>query len=96
MALVVRLHGRLMRAAGTEKIAIEEPVGTVGDLIGALVKMKPELAEFLREDLVADGALFILVNGHSVKVMEGMKTKLLTGDVITIDRIDLLQAIGGG
>ncbi len=96
MSLIVRLYGRLMRAAGTDKIEIRERVGTVDDLIKTLINMKPELSHILREDLIMNNAVLILVNGHSVRMMEGMKTKLLSGDVVTIDRIDILQTVGGG
>ncbi|GEM_PF-7130211 len=64
MALIVRLYGRLMRVAGTGKIVIREHVRTVDDLIRALTNIKPELSEFLKEDLIMRNALLILVAGY--------------------------------
>jgi len=38
----------------------------------------------------------MLVNGHSVKMLEGLRTPLLEHDMVTIDSVDVLEIVGGG
>ncbi|HIE23812.1 MAG TPA: hypothetical protein EYP68_06250 [Candidatus Korarchaeota archaeon] len=96
MAIEVRLFGELVRAAGAKEIPIDEPIETVRDLIELLLRKRPNLSSFLSEENVRSGRLIILVNGHSIKMIDGMETRLLSGDVISIERIEILQTVGGG
>jgi molybdopterin converting factor small subunit len=96
MAIKVRLFGELMRAAEAKEILIDEPIETVRDLIELLLRKRPNLSSFLSEENVRAGRLIILVNGHSIKMINGMETRLLSGDVISIERIEILQTVGGG
>jgi hypothetical protein len=41
-------------------------------------------------------SLILLVNGHSVKMLEGLNTPLLEKDAITIDSVDIMEIVGGG
>ena len=41
-------------------------------------------------------SVVILVNGHSIKLGQGLKTKLSTGDAVTADTVAIFEAVGGG
>ena len=98
MPIRVRLYGRLRQAVSTDEIVLDSPVGTVGELIGRLCKMNPRLADLLFEskDSPQLRRLIILVDGQSVKLLDGLDTPLPGGATVTIDRIEILEAVGGG
>lgn len=99
MVIRVKLHGRTRVAAGSDEIEIAETVRTVGDLLEELVRrVGPDFRGYIfdpgRKDL--SGKLVLLVNGHSVRMLEGLKTPLMERDVVTIDSVDVLEIVGGG
>ena len=99
MGIAVKLHGRPRVIAGVEEIEIKQSVGTIRDLLGALTKM---LGEGFRNYLLdrytsnANSNVILLVNGHSIKMLEGLETPLLDKDTVTIDSVDILEIVGGG
>lgn len=95
----VKLHGRARVAAGLDEIEVPENARTVGDLLEALsVKIGPEFRRTMLDSRTNElGAnLILLVNGHSIRMLNGLKTPLLETDVVTIDTIELLEIVGGG
>jgi len=40
--------------------------------------------------------LIVLVNGHSIRMLEGLKTRLTETDTVTIDSVDIMEVVGGG
>jgi hypothetical protein len=41
-------------------------------------------------------SLIMLVNGHSIRMLDGLGTPLLEKDAITIDSVDIMEIVGGG
>ena len=98
MPVRVRLYGRLRQVVPTQEIVLDSPVGTIGELIDRLCKMNPELADLIFESSGSPqlGRLIILVNGQSVKLLDGLDTLILGGATVAVDRIEILEAVGGG
>jgi molybdopterin converting factor small subunit len=95
----VRFHGRPRANAGLEEVEVTRPVRTFRDLLDALDHM---LGEGFSRHLFDPGTrtfnsnVILLVNGHSIKMLEGLETPLLDKDTVTIDSVDILEIVGGG
>ena len=99
MPIRVKLHGRLRIAAGSDQIELPENVKNVGDLLEELLRRTGREAEryiFDPGTKELSPSLILLVNGHSVKMLEGLNTPLLEKDAITIDSVDIMEIVGGG
>jgi molybdopterin converting factor small subunit len=95
----VKLHGRVRIAAGTDEIEIPETVKSVGELIEELAeRLGPGLRGYmlLPESNEMSPSLILLVNGHSVKMLEGVRTRLMQQDTISVDSVNILELVGGG
>ncbi|ABM80008.1 ubiquitin-like small modifier protein 1 [Hyperthermus butylicus] len=81
MKITVRLYAGFHEAVGSTELELEVPKGvTVLDVARILEEKFPGL----RGRLVKDGELqddvLVLVNGRSIEWLEGVKTKLRSGD----------------
>lgn len=89
----------LKEASGTESIHISEEPKTVGellDLLAAKLGAKFEERVYDSKQKVLKRAVVLLVNGHSVKMLQGMDTPLTSGDNVTIDTVEIVEIVGGG
>jgi molybdopterin converting factor small subunit len=99
MSIRVKLHGRLRMAAGADEVEIPENVRNVGDLLEELTRrLGPEVRRYIFDlgTKELSPSLIVLVNGHSVKMLEGLNTPLFEKDAITIDSVDIMEIVGGG
>ena len=99
MPVKVMLHSRIRDVAGLSEIELDPPPGTVGDLVGELAKrFGPGFSQLMFKENVSSlrDNVVILVNGHSIKMLQGMETPLAVGDKVTADTLDILEVVGGG
>ena len=95
----VKLHGRLRIAAGSDQIELPETLTNVGELLEELIRRAgPEARQYVFDPGTKElsPSLIMLVNGHSIKMLEGLKTPLLEKDAVTIDSVDIMEIVGGG
>lgn len=89
----------LKEAAGGESILLAEKPRTVGellDLLAARLGEKFEERVYDPKQKTLKRAVVLLVNGHSVKMLNGMDTPLSAGDNVTIDTVEIVEIVGGG
>ena len=99
MGLRVKLHGRFRMAAGTEEIEVPDTVRNVGDLLEQLTnKLGLDVRSFIFEAGTNELSprLIILVNGHSIRMLDGLRTQLAKRDSVIIDSVDIMEVVGGG
>ena len=99
MPIRVKLHGRLRMAAGSDQIELPESVKNVGDVLDELVRrVGPDVRQYIFDPGTKElsPTLIMLVNGHSIRMLEGLNTPLLEKDVVTIDSVDIMEIVGGG
>jgi molybdopterin converting factor small subunit len=99
MSLRVKLHGRFRIVAGTDEIEVPDAVRNVDDLLKQLTsRLGPDVRNYMFEAGTSDLSprLIILVNGHSVRMLDGLRTPLTERDAITIDSVDIIEIVGGG
>jgi len=99
MPIRVKLHGRLRMAAGSDEVDIPDKVKNVGDLLEELTRrLEPEVRGYIFDPGTKElsPSLIVLVNGHSIKMLEGLNTPLLEKDAIMIDSVDIMEIVGGG
>jgi len=99
MPVRVKLHGRLGMAAGADQIELPETVKNVGDVLDEIVRrVGPEARQYIFDPRTKElsPSLIMLVNGHSIRMLEGLNTPLLEKDTVTIDSVDILEIVGGG
>jgi molybdopterin converting factor small subunit len=95
----VKLHGRFRMIARSEEIEVPDNVKNVGDLLEQLTR---RLGSDIRSYLFETGSdelsprVIVLVNGHSIRMLDGLKTPLAGQDTITIDSVDIMEVVGGG
>ena len=89
----VRLFGTLRGFAGAKAIEVEtEPGDTVESLLHRVTVQCPPLREkIFDEEGDLQRSLHVLVNGRSIRYLEG-----LDGLVAEGDRVALFPAVGGG
>lgn len=99
MPIKVKLHGRFRIAAGTDEIEVPDSVRNVSDLLEQLTRrLGPDVRNYMFETGTKElsPTLIVLVNGHSVRMLEGLRTPLLGRDTITIDSVEIMEIVGGG
>jgi len=99
MPIRARLHGRFRMLAGADEFEIPETVRNVGDFLQELERrFGPRVNQFLFDPGTNElsPSVIILVNGQSVKMLEGLRTPLSETDAVTIDSLDILEVVGGG
>jgi len=93
-------HGRFQHLARISEIKLEiEPGLSIKSLINIILSKYPDLKTLLFDDNNGHklkSRLVILVDGHSIKLLNGLRTKLSTKDSVTFDRIDFISPVGGG
>lgn len=93
------MHGRLRMAAGSDQIELPDTVKNVGDLLEELIRRGgPEARQYIFEHDTKElsPSLIMLVNGHSIRMLEGLNTPLLEKDTVTVDSVDIMEIVGGG
>jgi len=86
-------------AAGSDQIELPESVKNVGDVLDELVRrVGPTVRQYVFDPGTKElsPSLIMLVNGHSIRMLEGLNTPLLEKDVVTIDSVDIMEIVGGG
>jgi molybdopterin converting factor small subunit len=99
MPIRVKLHGRLRMAAGSDQIELPETVKNVGELLEELIRRTgPEAKQYVFDPGTKElsPSLIMLVNGHSIRMLEGLSTPLMEMDTVTIDSVDIMEIVGGG
>jgi len=99
MPIRVKLHGRVRMVAGSDQIELPETVKNVGDLLEEIIRRTgPETERYIFDPGTRElsPSVIVLVNGHSVKMLEGLNTPLLEKDAVTIDSVDIMEIVGGG
>ena len=89
----VRVFGTLRRIVGAKEIEIGlDPGDTVRDVLIKTIARHPALGEKLLDDLGdLQGSVHVLVNGRSIRYLEGLETVTQEGD-----QFALFPAVGGG
>ena len=99
MPIHVKLHGRFRMASGSGEIELPDTVENVGDLLMELIRrLAPEVRQYIFDPGTKElsPSLVVLVNGHSIRMLEGTKTPLREKDDVTIDSVDIMEIVGGG
>jgi molybdopterin converting factor small subunit len=99
LAITVKLYGRIRDYLEAPEISIEDDVGTVGELVDILnARSGNKLSEFFFDPGTREirPSFVMLVNGHSIRLLQGLKTKLYGSNDLVIDNIDILETEGGG
>lgn len=99
MSIKVKLHGRIRSAVGSEEIELPANVSTVDELLQELNRRLGSDANLHIFEVGTNQmhpTLVILVNGHSVKMLEGLKTPLAERDSVSVDSVDIIETVGGG
>ena len=99
MPICVKLHGRLRIAAGSDQIELPETVKNVGDVLDEVIRrVGPEVRQYIFDlgTKELSPSLIMLVNGHSIRMLEGLNTPLVEKDLVTIDTVDVMEIVGGG
>jgi molybdopterin synthase sulfur carrier subunit len=88
----VRVFGTLRDAANAKAVVVDLETGTVRCMLDALRSAHPTLASSIvdREGEL-HRSVHILVNGRSIRFLEGLDT-LISAD----DRLAIFPAVGGG
>ncbi|MHC1627386.1 MAG: ubiquitin-like small modifier protein 1 [Candidatus Nezhaarchaeales archaeon] len=85
MKVVVEVYGLLRELMGWRNIEIEVSDGsTLEQLIEILVSEKPEAKELILEGSKLRDYVKVLVNGRDCRFLNGLRTKLEDGYVISI------------
>ena len=99
MTVTVKLYGRIRDYLGASEIGVDEDIRTVGELVDLLnVKSGNKLSDFFFDPGTREirPSFVMLVNGHSIRLLQGLKTKLYGNNDIVIDNIDIMETEGGG
>jgi molybdopterin converting factor small subunit len=86
-------------AAGSDQIELPETLKNVGELLEELIRRAgPEARQYVFDPGTKElsPSLIMLVNGHSIRMLEGLNTPLLEKDAVTIDSVDIMEIVGGG
>ena len=89
----VRVFGTLRPLVGGKELDVDVDAGqTVRDVLAALAAEHPTLGERVLDDGgELQKSVHVLVNGRSVKFLDGLDTAVRDGDLMA-----LFPAIGGG
>ena len=89
----VRIFATLRSLVGAAEVEVEVGAGdTVRSVLDRLTVAYPDLGErVLDEDGNVRNSIHVLVNGRSVKYLQGLNTTIGDGD-----RLALFPAVGGG
>jgi molybdopterin converting factor small subunit len=99
MPIRVKLHGRIRIAVGSDQIELPETLTNVGELLEELIRRTgPEARRYVFDPGTKEPSpsLIMLVNGHSIRMLEGLNTPLLEKDTVSIDTVDIMEIVGGG
>jgi molybdopterin converting factor small subunit len=99
MTVTVKLYGRIRDSLNAQEVVVEEDVGTVGELVDILnSRSAGHLSDFFFDPGTREirPSFVMLVNGHSIRLLQGLKTKLHGDNDIVIDNIDIMETEGGG
>jgi molybdopterin converting factor small subunit len=97
--ITVKLYGRIREYLGREEVNVSKEVQTVGELVDELNAMSGNrLNGFFFDPGTREirPSFVMLVNGHSIRLMKGLETKLSGDNDVVIDNIDIMETVGGG
>jgi molybdopterin converting factor small subunit len=99
MTILVKLHGRFRKAADVDQIEVPAENQSIRDLLQLLstrfgLEMRRLMFVHETEDLSPN--MVVIVNEHSIKMMNGLNTLLSESDTVLIDSIDIMELVGGG
>lgn len=86
LEVVVRFLGSVVEATGTKTMKINVPKGTsLEDLVDFLVgEYGPPLERLIKNRNSISTRLVFMIDGKSIHLMQGMRTKLSEGSHVTI------------
>lgn len=94
---MVKLFSTFREAAGIEQVSIENAKDVRTMLKVLADKFGPEFkARLFGKDSRLRSSVVILVNGHSIKIGQGLDTPLSSGDAVTTDLVAIFETVGGG
>jgi len=99
LTITVKLYGRVRDYFSSPEVTVEEDVRTVGELVDVLnARSGSRLSEFFFDPGTREirPSFIMLVNGHSIRLLQGLNTKLYGNNDIVIDNIDIMETEGGG
>lgn len=99
MPVKVLLHSRIGDVAGQREMELDPPPCTVGDLVRELSRRfgrRFSQLIFKQDSSSLQDNVVILVNGHSIRMLQGMETPIAVGDRVSADTLDILEVVGGG
>ena len=90
-------YGRLYQLLGEKHVQLVVDGQTVREVLKALCHQYPQLTPILfRTPGDLSIQVNILLNGHSIRLLKGLDTKITSQDQLHLDRIDILEIVGGG
>jgi molybdopterin converting factor small subunit len=99
VTLTVKLYGRIREYFNAQEIVVDEELETVGQLVDILNERSGgKLSDFFFDPGTREirPSFVMLVNGHSIRLLQGLKTKLYGDNDVVIDNIDIMETEGGG
>ena len=98
MPIIVKFFSNIREATGVKEVTMLK-AKDVKSLLDKLVeKFGPKFANILfkqRSSKLRRGVI-VLLNGHSIRTLDGLNTPLQSGDVVITDVVAILQTVGGG
>ena len=98
MPIVVKLFSSFREATGVDQINVAN-AKDVRSLLNILAeKFGPKFTDQLFEQRTSRlrSSVVILVNGHSIRIGQGLDTPLNSSDVVTTDTVAIFETVGGG
>lgn len=94
---MVKLLSNFKEIAGASQVIIEN-AKDVRSLLNELVeKFGHEFeSRLFEEGSRLRSSVVILVNGHSIRLGQGLDTPLSAGDILTADSVAIFETVGGG
>jgi len=98
LPITVKLFSNFQEVAGVNQTDVATAKDVKSLLERLVEKFGSKLAEQLYEPKTSRlrDSVIILVNGHSIKMLNGVNTPLGSGDVVTTDVVAIFQSVGGG
>ena len=89
----VRVFGTLRRVVGAKEVEVGlDPGDTVRDVLTKIIAEYPAMGEkLLDDDGRLQGSVHVLINGRSIRYLEGLDSITQEGDLFA-----LFPAVGGG
>jgi len=98
LPITVKLFSNFQEVTGVNQTDVPAAKDVKSLLERLVEKFGSKLAEQLYEPKTSRlrDSVIILVNGHSIKMLNGVNTPLRSGDVVMTDVVAIFQSVGGG